>query len=315
MDSRPSHHNRDRSKISSHRRPEARQTLIAIALAWALAAPSIAQEARSFFDWFGPATTVVAATSLGQDGRFTEVRVLETLRGEPLPGQVLRVDVRHANRNRDRMLDPKALRLDTDVDYLLILEPVKSVDENKPPSYRLVRGVDGARELVREGREAQLSALKRLIEIQDARSDELKWHRLSAMLEETNPLLIQTALQQFLKFRRGDDGLVLSVVPLLDHPRPDVRADAARLLGQIVHREGGAMEVENAELVRSELVSRATRDESPGVRVAAVEALAEFPADSIDEVLEQIARADPEQQVRYAAELIRREHRLGPDGP
>ena len=46
------------------------------------------------------------------------------------------------------------------------------------------------------------------------------------------------------------------------------------------------------------------------VRVAATRALSSFPPDMVDEVLERIADSDPDQHVRYTAELIRLEHRL-----
>ncbi|NIS35732.1 MAG: hypothetical protein GWN73_35300, partial [Actinobacteria bacterium] len=53
------------------------------------------------------------------------------------------------------------------------------------------------------------------------------------MLEETNPILVDVALEQFLKFHRGDPETLLSVGPLLDHPQEDIRLHAARLIGQV----------------------------------------------------------------------------------
>ena len=261
-------------------------------------------DGRNLFEWTGVAPIVVAGTSLGEDGHHFDFRVTAVLRGEIAPGDELRIDVREANRQRDRMLHPKALRLDEGVDYVLLLE--KPGAERK---YALARGVYGARELPLEGREAYLEALRAFVEIQDVPSEELKWKRLTELLDATNPLVIGTTLEEFLKFRRGDPALLLTLLPLLDHPQPPLRGDAARLIGQIVdrHRDQGA-EIDD-ETVRAELIARATRDESVPVRVAATEALAAFPPELVDSVLVDIAESDPEQQVRYAAQLVRLERR------
>ncbi|NIR40789.1 MAG: hypothetical protein GWO22_34135, partial [Actinobacteria bacterium] len=68
---------------------------------------------------------------------------------------------------------------------------------------------------------------------QDHRSETIAWSRFGRMLEETNPILVDVALEQFLKFHRGDPETLLSVGPLLDHPQEDIRLHAARLIGQV----------------------------------------------------------------------------------
>ena len=263
------------------------------------------EDGRNLFEWSGVAPMVVAGTSLGEDGRHFDFRVTASLRGHAAAGDVLRIDVREANRMRDRMLHPKALRLDDGVDYVLLLET--SGPEGK---YRLVRGVNGARELPLEGRDAYLEALRTFIEIQDVPSEELKWQRLTELLGATNPIVIETTLEEFLKFRRGAGDVLLTLLPLLDHPQPPLRGDAARLIGQIVDREREHGTPIDDEAVRAELIARATRDQSVPVRVAATEALAAFPLALVDDVLVDIAESDPEQQVRYAAQLVRLERRL-----
>jgi HEAT repeat protein len=165
--------------------------------------------------------------------------------------------------------------------------------------------VDGARELPLEGQEAMLSALATLIEIQDSENDRVWWDRFAQLIEETNPTLVATALEQFIKYYRGEPELVPGLVPLLDHPQVGIRQDAATLIGQVVQRNPEDHAIPDDGAVRAELVSRATRDDSALVRVAAIEALAAYPFELVDEVLEQISRNDPEQKVRYAAELIR----------
>ena len=262
-------------------------------------------DGRNLFEWTGVAPIVVAGTSLGEDGHHFDFRVTASLRGNFAAGDELKIDVREANRVRDRMLHPKALRLEEGMDYVLLLET--TVPGAK---HRLVRGVTGARELPLEGREAYLEALRAFVGIQDVPSEELKWKRLTELLGATNPLVIGTTLEEFLKFRRGEANLLLTLLPLLDHPQPPLRGDAARLIGQIVDRQREHGTPIDDETVRAELIARATRDESVPVRVAATEALAAFPPELVDSVLVDIAESDPEQQVRYAAQLVRLERKV-----
>ncbi len=101
----------------------------------------------------------------------------------------------------------------------------------------------------------------------------------------------------------------MGLIPLLDHPQAEIRVETARLIGQIVERYWGEQPFPDDQTLRAELIARATRDDSIPVRVAAVEALSGYPPDLIGEVLDQIADSDPEQQVRYTAELILLEHK------
>lgn len=271
-------------------------------------------EVRNLYEWSAVAPVVVAGTSLGEDGKHFDFKVEECLRGGLQPGDELRIDVRTANRMRDRTLYPKALRLDDGVAYALLLDEVKDRKPKDPVLYRLERGLAGARELPLEGRDAFLDALRTFIKIQNADGDELRWHLLSRELDGNNPLVLGTALDLYIKFRRGDGEMVLGLVPLLDHPRTEIRAETAELIGLIVDRHWESGTIPDDEALRTELVARATRDEAIEVRVAAIKALANFPAELVDEVLEQIAESDPEQQVRYTAELIRLEQRRAGNG-
>jgi hypothetical protein len=274
-----------------------------------LPALAVEDDGRNLFEWSAVAPIIVAGTSLGEDGRYVEFRVVLALRGDAQAGDMLKIDVRYANRSRDRMLHPKSMRLDSGLDYVLLLEKMEPSKAGGSPFYRIERGVTGAREMPLEGREAYLSALARFVEIQNAGSEELGWHMFEQMLEETDPRLVETSLEQFLKFHRGKPEMMSSLVPLLDHPLDELRAQTARLIGQIVDRYWEDETIPEEEMVRAELVARATRDESVPVRIAATEALGEFPQSLVDEVLDEIAESDPEQEVRYTAELIRLEHR------
>ncbi len=258
------------------------------------------------YEWTQVAPVVVAGTSLGQDGRYVDFVVTDVLRGEVRVAEALRVDIRSANQDRDRELDRKALHLDAGQAYVLLLEPLGAPRdaEDKRRQFAIVRGIDGVHPLVGEGRQAYLDALRRFIEIQNANSEAVKWSALDEWLSETNPLLLSAALEQFLKFRRGTPAQAAAVPPLLDHPEAEIREQAARLAGQIVATRGAAGEaVPEEEQLRLALVARARRDASVPVRVAATQAVAQFGDAASAEVLREIASNDPEQEVRYAAEV------------
>jgi hypothetical protein len=262
-----------------------------------------ADEDLNLYSWSLVAPVVVSGTSLGENGKVVELEVEHVFRGDVVPGEMILVDQRKANRERNRYLDPKALRLDAGSRFALILEPAYRRGKDGPVVYALTRGVHGARELPQEGSEAWLATLQRLTEIQNLGDENRIWSRLTALLEETDPALLEVALDEFLKFHRGEPQLLLTVYPLMDHPSPRIRELAVRLTGQIVELNPGA-EIPERASVRAELIARARRDRSPQVREGAAGALASFPGPDVVDILEEIANDDPEQNVRYAAELV-----------
>lgn len=267
-------------------------------------------EVRNLYEWSAVAPIVVAGTSLGEDGKHFDFKVLECFRGDIQEGDELRIDVKTSNRMRDRSLYPRAMRLDAGVDYVLLLTPAKNRGPKEPAMYGLERGLAGARELPLEGRGALFDALRTFIRIQNADSEELRWHLLGQELDGNNVLVLDTALDLYIKFHRGDGDLVLGLLPLLEHPQTELRASCAQLIGLIVDRHWGTGSIPEDEALRAELIARATRDDAIEVRVAATRALSSFPPEMVDEVLDQIADSDPDQHVRYTAELIRLEHKL-----
>ena len=266
--------------------------------------PWNAQAARNFnlYEWAAVAPVIVVGTSLGDNGRYHEITVEETLRGEEgWVGQRFRVNLRDANRDRDRDQHRYSLKLTRGESYLMLLEPRAVKKSRALPTFDLARGVEGVRELPAEGREALLGAVEQFIQVQDLDDDRLVWHRLGLMLEETHPILVQTALDQFLKFRRGEAQHVESLRPLLDHPSHQLRERTARLIGQIVVHEPDD-EIPDVRVLRNELVARALRDGNVSVRLAATVALVGFEDDGVVKILEEIAERDPDQNVRYTAE-------------
>ena len=255
----------------------------------------------SLYDWMGVAPVIVAGRNHGTYGKYAEFTVEAVYRGEA--AREIKVNVRQANRDRDHFLYKEALRFEEGTSYVLLLAPPATRDPAGRSNFELVRGVRGAREIPLEGGGPFLNAVERFASLQDQRDDRVTWRQLAEMLDETNPILIETALDQFLKFQRGEPRLLGSLRPLLDHPAPELRERTARLIGQVLLRNGEES-IPDVGNLQNELVARARRDDAIRVRVAAVQALDHLPRDTVQEILEEIARDDPDQSVRYAAEML-----------
>jgi HEAT repeat protein len=260
----------------------------------------------NLYEWMAIAPVVVAGENLGTYGKYAEFKVQNVYRGKVASNEI-KVNVRRANRDRDRLVYKEALRFEERTSYVLLLVPIAPRKPDGQATFELIRGVRGAREVPLEGSGPFLDAVERFVLLQDQRDDRVVWRQLAQMIEDTNPLLIRTALDQFLKFRRGDPQLLDSLRPLLDHPTPELRERTARLIGQVLMRNGEDP-IPDVGTLQNELVARARRDDAILVRVAAVQALDQLGSDTVQEILEDIARDDPDQTVRYAAEKLMYDH-------
>ena len=256
----------------------------------------------NYFEWSQVASMVVAGQSLGEVGKLIEFRVSHSLRGEVEVGSVIQINLKAANRARRRSDYPFPLRLDADSRFVLLLEPGGQTKSGEP-LYRLSRGVRSAREIELESQQAVLGALSIFLEIQDFKDDRMTWNRLSELLEETNPILVRNALEQFIKFRRGEPTLFLSLRPLYDHPSDEIRQRAAELSAILLERHA-IEEIPEHEALLTELIGVARRDAAIAPRAAATDALGQFGLERVETVVKEIARSDPDQNVRYAAERI-----------
>ncbi len=284
-------------------------------LAWPLfvatAAPAMAAP-MDLYEWVAPAPVVVTAEIRSDRGKFLDVELVDVLRGGLPQGRHVMVDLKRANRDREE--GRSALKLDPDRRYLLLLRRDDARSKAELTVYALVRGIDGAKELPAEGSAPVVDAVRAFVTIQDRKDEIASWKSFREMLEDTNPVLLETALDLFLKFRRGDLALLPVLRPILDHPRADLRARAARLIGQIVeHRKEADIPDETGIL--AELFGRARRDDVVEVRVAATIALGGIDGRGTEEILREIARSDPEQAVRYEAERLLYERSTAAPGP
>ncbi len=264
-------------------------------------------EELNYYEWTAVAAVVVAGKSLGENGRYIEFRVNHALRGPVESGEMIRIDLRDANRNRRRSDYPRALKMPEGTDFIVVLEdPQPTRDGGR--AFRMARGIRSVRELPIEAQQGVLDAVAMFLEIQNYKNDRVTWRRMGQMLEATNPLVVRNALEQMFKFRRGTLDHLFSLRPLFDHPDPTIREQAARLSGQIIERHG-TDDVPEAAALMAELIGVARRDDTVESRVAATQALAAFGVARVETVLDEIAATDPDQNVRYSAEKILLEYR------
>jgi hypothetical protein len=251
------------------------------------------------YEWMATAPIVVAADVLADDGKFVVARTIAAVKGGKSAAGTFEVDAREANRDRDEGV--KALDLVKGRAYLFLLRPSSRGKKEPHPVFALERGVQGARELPAEGSQATIDAAVRLGAIQERRSDELLWASLPEFLQDENPVLVDAALELYVKFRRESASLIPIVEPLMEHPRPDFRRRAALLLGRTIVRPGAGALPERSEIIGA-LIGRARRDDDASVRREATIALSALPDLGVEETLRTIAADDPDQDVRLEAE-------------
>ena len=250
------------------------------------------------YEWMGTAPIVVAGNVVEDDAKFTRAVVSTSIKGELAIGAVVEIDERKANRDRDD--GAPALDLRNGKAYLFLLQRSNRGAKEPYPVFELTRGVQGARLLPVEGSAATIDAVVRLAEVQQRKNDDYVWTVLPDFLEDTNPILVDTALDLYVKFRRESLAIAPRLEPLLEAPRPEVRRKAAILLGRALGRQGADAIPERGTLV-SALTGRARRDDDAAVRRAAAAALANLPDAGIDETLRAVARDDADQNVRFEA--------------
>lgn len=263
----------------------------------ALVAAAASPPARNLYEWMALAPVVVAGQVLVDDGRYVEVLVQAVGRGQVAVGQRLLVDPRRANADRSEASRP--LELERGADYLLLLRPQRA--RRGQTIYELARGVEGARPLPPEGAEVWVEAARQLAEVQDRNDEEATWAAFEQMLASDNPILLDTVLELFAKFRRAEPRLLPRLRKLFAHPRPDLRRRALLVAGDAI-RGRPEEALPDPEPLLGDIAGRARGDDRSDVRAAAVEALADFPGTRAEALLRQIAREDPEQEVRYRAE-------------
>ena len=265
----------------------------------AVTEPSPEPVSLGLYDWMATAPVVIAADIVTDDSKFVKAITRRTFKGTLVVDGPVLVDLRRAN--RDREMGTPALDLEKGRAYLLLLQASPRGKKEPYPVFDIVRGVRGAKPLPTDGSAATIAAVARLAQVQQRDNDDFLWASLPRFLEDENPILVDAALDLYVKFHRETAALIPVVSPLLGHPRPDVRRRAALVLGRTLERAESADVPERRDVI-AELSGRARRDDDLTVRRAATAALAALPDAGIDETLRAIARDDPDQYVRFEAE-------------
>ena len=84
---------------------------------------SAATRTLNLFEWSATAPIVVQCVVVGEVGKYTMVRAETVFRGEIETGDDVLIDVKESNRSRLYQLHKKALRLELDTTYFVLLEP------------------------------------------------------------------------------------------------------------------------------------------------------------------------------------------------
>ncbi|HXI01917.1 MAG TPA: HEAT repeat domain-containing protein, partial [Candidatus Saccharimonadales bacterium] len=196
----------------------------------------------------------------------------------------------HAPSGEDDFLHPDARRdADGDGDEAL---------------FRILNADQGVLDLPAEGSEAVTGALETFNEILGLRQYDQQSKALRGLLRATNPYLAEAGLEEVARFGLAQDEDREPLLALLSSPRADFRQSAAEILGQMgegARREGRSLP--DSERIRDRLVAAAMKDRVPEVRAEAARSLGRFGDPSVREVLRKMSREDPDQEVRYRAEI------------
>ncbi|MGH9867712.1 MAG: HEAT repeat domain-containing protein [Candidatus Polarisedimenticolia bacterium] len=278
--------------------------LTALAALAAIGGPRAEVEALTLYQKTGRATLVVRARALSASTRRPQVLVIETIKGNYPERTNLTVVPHFEDRgNPTPWLKREVFR--TGEESLLFLQPY--VDDFGRPGHADTWEVLGANhgklDIPPEGADALLDAVRRFASVLALGQMEAQSEALRGMLREKNPYLLEAALLECRRFAlaRAEDSQ--SLVPLFEHPRPDLRRGALDVLVQILKTDGAQSETGESYRPRlfEAVAGRARMDEDASVREGAVAALEAFGDRTALSVLDSMGTADTSQQVRYQA--------------
>jgi hypothetical protein len=246
---------------------------------------------------------VVRGKVVRGDLRLAEVEIEEVLKGT-YDRSSLFVVFRLDNFTRKSWEEKVLFRNGEPVLLFLVPFEKESGEKPFPDRFSLARGVQGKVDLPAEGAAAILDATRRFVRVQAQTDIEQSRRDLLGFLKDPNPLVVEAGLQEVHRLRLGGVGSVPELLNLLNHPSPGFRHGVLRILGQILAgRAGGQTPLANEDHIVSLVLGHAREDESEEVRIEAVRALETRGKRDVVAVLEQIARTDPRQKVRFQAGL------------
>jgi hypothetical protein len=182
--------------------------------------------------------------------------------------------------------------------------PRPQADEPENQLFVVLNANRGVLDIPSEGEEALIGALKRFGEILALREHDPQAEAFRDFLRESNPYLVEAGLAEVARFRLATEEDLEPLLAILASPRAIYRRGAARILGQLGEeaRLTGRALREHGE-VFDQVANRAFNDRDPGVRAEAARSIGLFGGSGAREILMRIGRQDPDQEVRYQAEV------------
>lgn len=177
-------------------------------------------------------------------------------------------------------------------------------DGGEEALFQVLNADQGVLDLPPEGAEAVTGALETFNGILGLRQYDRQSEALRGLLHASNPYLVEAGLEEVARFGLAQDDDREPLLALLSSPREDFRQGAVEILGQMgegARRQGRSLP--DSGRIRDHLVATAMKDRSPEVRAEAARALGRFGDPSAREVLRKMSREDPDQEVRYRAEI------------
>jgi len=237
--------------------------------------------------------------------RFAAIKTVEVLKCSipEKPGDHFRIAFRLDSFLRRPWEDK--ISFATNERVLLFLRKFTKEDGEQPEGdlYTLMWGAQGREALPAEGAEATVDAARAFVSIQAERDYDRQAEMLRDAIGSRNPILVSGAFGELLAARLGELSMLPQLVEFLDNPRDDLRVLALQTMRQIIADAGTAgREIPNRVQLTDQLRGRTALDPSAPFRVQAVKTLAVLGGDGVRAFLQQLARDDPSQDVRYEAE-------------
>ncbi|MCZ6747055.1 MAG: HEAT repeat domain-containing protein [Acidobacteria bacterium] len=279
-----------------------RRMVVGVTLALGLLLPGMPAAAPgSLYERLAYADLVVHVRTLDGTLRLAECQVKEVLKGS-YEGDKLFVAFRSDNTQRENFRD-RIVFMDEQESILLLTPVLDSLGHPRAPNrFRLVGKLAGKIDLPQEGAQATIDAVRRLSAIQNLTDIHQIWAAYRLLILETNPILVETGFSQILKFRLGNPEMVPTLLDFLDSRDDRFRRDALQVQTQIFRKSRrDQAPLGNEDHVVARLLTVAMEDPAPAVRVAAVQALNAYGRPDVLAALQQVARDDPSQFVRYEA--------------
>jgi hypothetical protein len=265
-------------------------------------------EPLNLFQRTARATLVVHVRVRAGALKYAQVDVIRALKGEP-PARSLRIAFRDYNLHRPQGGEPLVFPDgEEEILFLVPYGPVPRSQRKRAKNvdlFELMLGPQGRITVPAEGSAAFVDAIGRLAGIASL-DPASQVESLRNLLDDPNPDLIESALDEILRLRAATPALYPRLGRLIRNPSPSLRARSLRLVTLLFGGTGSALEEDPLDLARETLAlvrERARNDPDEPVRVQAVLALAAWrDRHEVAGDLQAIARQDRSQLVRFEAE-------------